>query len=170
MPNLPGGTTGGGVIGCFLGDTIVDISIDQSLPIEQIYEQRESMIGGPVLSFDVYGEIRADQLADVYRYRVFEYREVYFRGRSRPNRQTEMHRYWSESKEFVPVRGFEVGDKFHRRIGRSWEMAEVVEVKTVSVPEGVWVYNLTTEIYHHYLADGMAVHNAKAPLDPGGPI
>lgn len=154
---------------CFLGHVRVDLNENVSMPFEALWKRRKTWIGSSVLSFDDDGNIRPDTIVNIFRHRVYEYQEVGFASDGNEVLPTtKEHPFWSDRREFVPAGNFRLGDRFHERVadvGSPWRLTAVTSLRRVSVPKGVWVYNLTTAIYHHYFANKKAVHNSKLPPD-----
>lgn len=154
-----GGGWGGGY--CFIGSTMVDIDARLRMPFEKLYRLRKTMIGGRIASFDENGDLRPDVILDVFRSWVYSYLEVKFASADEPTGVIWSHPFWNERREFQQIGSFLPGDKVWENIGGNWLLDTIESIREVSVPDGVWVYNLTTRDFHHYFANRKAVHNRK---------
>jgi hypothetical protein len=156
-----GGTVGGGH--CFTGETVVNLSEHLHINFASMFEQKESFIGDEIMSFDKDGKLVETVVADIFKHTVYEYLKVTFEDESEL-RVTEKHPFLSETKEFVHIGEMRVGDRVLEYYGNTWHALEIVSIERVKAPEGVDVFNMTTE-NHHYFVAGIGVHN-KESVEP----
>lgn len=156
-----GGWGGGGSGSCFIGSTPVTIHDGYKVEFEEIFRRRGIFIGSPIKSFDDLGNVVTDQIEEVFRHFVYDYLEVKFSSDPEPMGITKEHPFWTAWREFVPVGKLAEGDRVHEHRFDKWRWPEIEYIRPVQVPEGIWVYNLTTRRYHRYLANDKAVHNSK---------
>ena len=150
------GGSGGGDAPCFIGTTDVTFFDGSKRTFHIIYGCGDLFIGRKVLSFDKNNNRKAGIIEELFRHTVFEYLEISFSDGTISS-VTKEHPYFTENG-YVAIGKLTVGDKVFNDENYS---VEIVEIKTIEVPEGIYVYNARIREFQNYVADGKRVHNAK---------
>ncbi|MEA2054152.1 MAG: PKD domain-containing protein [Candidatus Thermoplasmatota archaeon] len=141
---------------CFLAGTQITMADGSHKNIKQVE------VGDMVKSFD-NGSIVIGEVTEVYSHNPSEMPEYYMvindKLRVTPNHIIYVNNEW------IPARNITEGDEL---LGEHDETVIVTSVERVQ--EQAPTYNLEIQSYHTFFADGILVHNAKAPAEPIEPI
>lgn len=115
-----------------------------------------------VKTFDKLGNVVNALCVGKWEHIVNDLMYVYFED-GRVTKTTPNHRYWQGGEDFLPI-AF-AGFVYHFD-GNGFIKQKILSKIPVHLEQPVFVYNLTVDIYHTYIAGGDAVSNLK-PLDDG---
>lgn len=169
-----GGETGGGGSGgqCFIGETEVTLFNQERKSLATMYIYRDKYLGKGVQSFTLDKRIMPGKILDITRNTVTTVLEQHFKGESVPMLMVAEHRFFSNHNRFKRMYAFRKGDYTWGYDG-DWKQIMVGARRTLSFPDGIFVYNLAVEKYQTYFAAASgclakAVHNVKPSGDGGG--
>ncbi len=154
VTNIVTGTIGGGVIGCFIADTQIDVFTKGTKNIKDI------LVGiDKVRCFDPYTkDILVRDVIGKWEHVVDEILMLDFEDGTTGT--TKNHGYFTENGIYRPV--WELDSVWHW--DKRWTRRKIKEKRVI---EGkAYVYNITVAEVHNYFANKDAVSNAKVPFDP----
>ncbi len=148
-----GGSGGGGGGGCFVASTPILMADGTLKSIQSIVVGEDR-----VKAFDENGDIYPARVIGKWEHVVPEYLKIEFET-GRVTRTTSIHRYWTGT-EFKHI--IELDEVL------LWDGTRVKITEKEVIKDEKYVYNLTVEKYHTYIANGHMVSNLKpAPGDQG---
>lgn len=157
-PYYPGGSYG---TICFRGDTLVNLTLEDKLRFDYLYQFRDKYIGTDILAFDKRTNTHTTRkILSIHRAKANQITEVVF-SNGLKIQATPTHPVWTENKEMVAISALGVGAKVY---DVNFELIEVVETHTIKLPSDYWFYNMTVETDHDYFV-GIAVSNNSPALD-----
>lgn len=150
------GNLGGGGFPCFLGDTLI-FTVERMVvpaPISQI-KPGQTVLGFDQATLSAMPTVVTESLIhEALEFLRFEFAD------GRALQATHEHLIW-DGETFRAASAFDVG-------GQMFDLAfngvEIANIYTVKVDKPVLVYNLHTAL-ETYFANGLAVHNAKQPIE-----
>ncbi|MFA5025916.1 MAG: MG2 domain-containing protein [Candidatus Shapirobacteria bacterium] len=132
--------------GCFLAGTKVLMADNSEKPIEEV------KIGDSILTrlSSNSSKMVKTKVTGLHEEKTAGYLIINHQLKVTDNHLILINRKW------LPARTIKIGDEL---IGKDGNKIEVRSLEYLNLPERV--YNLTTNIYHTYFADGIYVHNEK---------
>jgi hypothetical protein len=163
------GVTGTGGGPCFTAETRVQMHNGAIYDLAFLYEQRADFIGKFVKSFDKNNNLRFGKILSIFKSTIYEILEVRFEGEPNTMRMQQMHRFFTEGREFAPMKRLNKGSRVRNHFTR-WGLSTIYSKELRQVPDGIEVFNMTIDRFENYFAfveggQPKAVHNAK-PLEP----